>query len=120
MKIEFEIFLPQAQEGRTFSFQIVDSLDRPVAHIWRYDQDKPFLRGKGLQKVVCEIPNCRLNIGHFSLRTFLAGPPGKPADQVLEGVCNFEVVIYERSTLFGWRQEVCAYHEEADWTETPI
>ena len=58
MKIEFEIFLPEAREGRTFSFQIVDSLDRPVVHIWRYDQDKPFLRGKGLQKVVCEIPKC--------------------------------------------------------------
>jgi hypothetical protein len=36
--------------------------------------------------------------------------------QVVEGICQFRIVILNKTTLFGWRPEVCTYHEEAEWS----
>jgi len=117
LTLEFDIHMPGAQPGTTFSFQILDSTDRPVVHLWRFDQDQPTLRKKGINRLTCHIPVCRLNVGHYSLRTFLAGAPGQPLHEMLERICPFEVVILDRQTLFGWRPETCAYLEEAVWEE---
>ena len=117
LEIIFEVFEPSSAQDRTFSFQILDSFDRPIIHLWRYDQESPFLRKSGTNRFRCKIPKCRLNIGQYSLKTYLAGPPGRPVDEVLEGICCFEVVIYDKTTLFGWRQDTCSYYEEAEWNE---
>jgi len=117
LTLEFDIHMPKAQPGTTFSFQVLDSTDRPVVHLWRYDQDQPTLRKKGVNRLTCHIPVCRLNVGHYSLRTFLAGAPGQPLHEMLERICPFEVVILDRQTLFGWRPDACAYLEEARWEE---
>jgi lipopolysaccharide transport system ATP-binding protein len=118
LTVEFDIHMPEARTGNTFSFQILDSTDRPVVHLWRFDQEKPFLRKKGMTKVICHIPKCQLNVGHYSLRTFLAGAPGQPLQEMLERICPFEVVILDRQTLFGWRPETCTYLEEAFWKDS--
>ena len=109
--------MPEAKEGTTFSFHILDSTDRSVVHLWRYDQDQPTLRREGLNRLICHIPLCRLNVGHYNLRVFLGNAPGQPLYEMLDHICPFEVVILDKQTLFGWRPEACTYLEEALWTE---
>ena len=117
IKFIFEIFCPTRKDGRTFSFQIVDIYEKPIVHIWRFDQEAPFLREKGIHKITCLIEKIKLNIGKYTIKTYLGGAPGSKTEEVIENVCPFEVVIYKRSTLFGWRPETCVYYEEAKWEE---
>lgn len=112
---EFDIHMPEGQHGKTFSFQILDSMERPVVHLWQYDQERPMLRTSGTHTLQCEIPCCRLNVGKYTVRAFLGGAPGQPVDEIAENLCDFEVVIHGRPTLFGWRPETCAYLEDAVW-----
>lgn len=114
---EFDIHMPEGQRGKTFSFQILDAMERPVVHLWRFDQDRPMLRTAGTHTLHCEIPYCHLNVGQYSVRAFLGGAPGQPVDQIAERLCDFEVVIHDRQALFGWRPETCAYLEDALWKE---
>ena len=117
LSFEFDIHMPDEQTGTTFSLQIIDSMERPVVHVWRYDQEQPILRRAGLNKLRCVIPCCRLNVGQFKSRVFLGGAPGQPLYETLEHICPFEVVVHDRQTLFGWRPEACAYLEDAKWEE---
>jgi len=117
LRFEFDIHMPEKTFGKAFSFQICDAMQRPVIHLWKYDKETPTLRKKGINTLLCEIPICRLNVGRFQIRAILAGSPPDPIDQIVEHACEFEVVIHDRQTLFGWRPEVCAYLEEAVWIE---
>ncbi|NDD53762.1 ABC transporter ATP-binding protein [bacterium] len=117
LTFEFNIHMPVQRTGTTFSFQIIDSMDRPVVHLWRFDQDQPTLRRAGINTLRCIIPSCRLNVGRFKVKTYLGGGPGQPLDEFVENICPFEVIIHDRQTLFGWRPETCAYLEEARWDE---
>jgi lipopolysaccharide transport system ATP-binding protein len=117
LAFEFDIHMPEQRTGTTFSFQILDSMERPVVHAWRYDQESPTLRRAGVNRLRCVLPQCRLNVGQFKVRAFLGGPPGIPPDEIADHLCHFEVVVHDRPSLFGWRPEVCAYLEDAQWEE---
>src|SRR5262249_25003684 len=66
-------------------------------------------------ELVCQLPRPRLNVGKFWLRFHLAEPPGGEIYEVLDGICLFQVIRSEEPDLWGWRPEVCAYHEDWDW-----
>ena len=39
----------------------------------------------------------------------------------LDGICSFEVIRIDfRLKLFGWRPEICVYHEEHAWKDLGI
>ncbi|MFM8719016.1 MAG: ABC transporter ATP-binding protein, partial [Chthoniobacterales bacterium] len=68
LSFEFDIHMPDRRVGTTFSFQIMDSMERPVVHLWRYDQEVPTLRRSGVNRLRCILPSCRLNVGQFKVR----------------------------------------------------
>jgi len=115
MRIEFEFYHPEPIPGACLSFQIVNQAQVPVLHFRAYDQPIEICKGSGTTTVVCQIPRLNLNVGQFSLKAYVADPPGGQSYQRLEGICPFSVVILNKTTLWGWRSEACIYHEEAEW-----
>jgi hypothetical protein len=56
-----------------------------------------------------------LNVGTYTLSTYLSEPPGGAVFERLDGVCSFDVEVLGASSLWGWRPEACAYHEDYEW-----
>jgi lipopolysaccharide transport system ATP-binding protein len=115
--VEAVVALDEARRGRTLSFQLVNQNGVAVLHVWRYDADAPWLRQAGTCRVRCTIPRLRLNVGTYALTCHLGGMPWEPQDETLEGICTFTVEATTVDTLFGWRENVCTYLEDANWRE---
>ena len=115
MRIEFDFYHPEPIPKACLSFQIVNQTQVPVLHFLAFDRPIEICKGSGATTVVCHIPRLNLNVGQYSLTAYLADPPGGQRYQYLEGICQFRVIILNKTTLFGWRPENCTYHEEAEW-----
>jgi lipopolysaccharide transport system ATP-binding protein len=118
--LEFELHHPEPVKDACFSFQILNSNAQPAVHLWLYSSDRPYARGPGSTLLRCEIPFVRLNVGHYTLRTYFSGPPGSPFFEMTEPDMAFEVTRLDQATLFGWRSETCAYFETASWDINPV
>jgi lipopolysaccharide transport system ATP-binding protein len=116
MRIEFDLYHPEPIPGACLSFQIVNQTQVAVLHFSAYDHPVEICRGSGRTTVVCHIPKLSLNVGQYSVTAYFAEPPGGQLYQMVDGICHFRAVILNKTTLFGWRPEVCTYHEEARWT----
>ena len=66
----------------------------------------------GVHIVQFRLPRVQLNVGKYQLRIWLGTPPGGETYEVIEGVCQFEVVRNDPGGPWGWRAEMCVYHEE--------
>jgi lipopolysaccharide transport system ATP-binding protein len=119
MRIEFDLYHPEPIPGACLAFQIVNQDQVPVLHFRAFDHPIDICKDSGNTTVVCQIPRLNLNVGQFSLKAYFSDPPGGQSYQRLEGVCQFRVVILNKTTLWGWRSEACAYHEEAEWIALP-
>jgi lipopolysaccharide transport system ATP-binding protein len=115
MKIEFDFYHPEPIPGACLSFQIVNQAQVPVLHFLAFDHPIEICKGSGTTTVVCHIPRLNLNVGQYSLKAYFADPPGGQRYQLLEGICQFRVIMLNKTSLFGWRPENCTYHEEAEW-----
>jgi lipopolysaccharide transport system ATP-binding protein len=115
MRIEFDFNHPEPIPGACLSFQIFNQTQVSVLHFCAFDHPIEICKGSGTTTVVCQIPRLNLNVGHYSLTAYFTDPPGGQSYQCLEGVCQFQVVILNKTTLWGWRSETCTYHEEAEW-----
>jgi lipopolysaccharide transport system ATP-binding protein len=100
------------------SLQIVNQFQQAVVHA--LDPELNFGSESGCSLLFCHFPQPRLNVGQFYLRVYLAGPPGTEVYETLDGICQFEVVRTDRSVPWGWRPEVCAYHEECMWSVADV
>jgi len=119
MRIEFDFYHPEPIPKACLSFQIVNQTQVPVLHFRAFDHPVEICRESGTTTLVCQIPRLNLNVGQYSLTAYFSDPPGGQVYEVLEGVCQFSVVILNRTSLWGWRTENCTYHEEAEWTTRP-
>ncbi len=100
-----------------FSFQIVNQYQHPVVHCWIYDIDTPICREGQSTILTCRMPSLALNVGAYTLTTFLSEPPGGQFFEKLEGICPFQVEIIGSQTLFGWRPDACGYITAFEWTK---
>jgi lipopolysaccharide transport system ATP-binding protein len=116
MRVEFDFHHADPIPGACLSFQMVNQAQVPVLHFAACDYPVEICKGSGVTTVVCQIPRLNLNVGQYSLTAYFSDRPGGQTYQILEGICLFRVVILNRIALFGWRAEVCTYHEEAEWT----
>lgn len=96
-----------------FAVQIVNQFQTTVIHSSFY-QATSFGQTSGCSIIECRFPRLLLNVGQFNLRTVLVESAGH-FYEVLDGICSFEVIRIDKTQLFGWRPEICAYHEEHDW-----
>jgi lipopolysaccharide transport system ATP-binding protein len=115
MRIEFDFYHPEPIPGACLSFQIVNQAQVPVLHFLAFDHPIEICKGSGATTAVCHIPRLNLNVGKYSLTAYFSDPPGGQRYQLLEGICRFRVVILNKTTMWGWRPEVCTYHEESEW-----
>ncbi len=118
MEITFEIHHAKPVKNACFSFQIVNQYQQPVLHCWIYDADTPICRDGASTKLTCRLPRLALNVGPYTINTYLSEPPGGETFERLEGICEFEVEIVRSQTLFGWRPDACAYLEEFQWIKS--
>ena len=118
-EVIFQIHSPYAVPKACLSFQIVNQDQCPVLHLCAYDADLALCPVAGFNTVSCQIPSLRLNVGHYHLKAYLSEPPGGQAFEVLDSVCSFDVIVLERTTLFGWRPDACVYLESGTWTASP-
>jgi lipopolysaccharide transport system ATP-binding protein len=115
LEIRFWVRHHQPLARGCFSFQIINQYQQPAVHASAYYPDITFGRLPGETALSCRFSNLRLNVGHYYLRTHLAETPGGQHYETLDGICNFELVRFDRAVLWGWRAEVCVYHEDYEW-----
>lgn len=97
-----------------FAFIIYNQFRQAVVQAYAFHPEVKFGAESGETELVCRLPNPRLNVGQFYLRTFLNdAPPGESYEQ-LDGICSFEVVRTD-TRLWGWSPGDCAYHEDWEW-----
>jgi lipopolysaccharide transport system ATP-binding protein len=116
LEVKFWIRHDEPMSCGCFSFQIVNQYQQAAIHALAYNPEFQFGNTRGESILVCRFPSLRLNVGQFYLRTFLAEPPGGKLYESIDGICLFEVVRADKRVLWGWRPEVCVYHEECTWT----
>jgi lipopolysaccharide transport system ATP-binding protein len=115
MSLDFKIYTPRKLQGASLSFQIMDSLQRPVMHLWTFDSERPMCRDRGTFLLSCSIPRLRLYLGRYSLTVHFTEGPGGARFEQLEQICPFEVVMLGRHREFEWRPGTAVYLEDCDW-----
>ena len=99
-----------------FHVQIFNQYQHPVIHAYAFNPGVKFGTVAGETVLTCRFPAPRLNVGKFHLRTYLSEPPSQEVYEMLDGLCPFEIVRTGEAVLWGWRPNVCAYHEECSWS----
>ena len=118
MTVTFEIQYRQPPMNLCFSFQIANQYQQPIVHCWIYDINSPICPGGNtVVTLQCRLPQLALNVGMYSLTTYLSEPPGGGFYERLEGICEFDVEIVGKQTLFGWRPDACAYIHDFAWSQ---
>jgi lipopolysaccharide transport system ATP-binding protein len=116
MEITIELVTKEPIIGACFSFQFQDLKENNFVHLWVFDADKEFCRKPGVYVLNCIIPSLLLYMGKYTVKCYFSEPPGGKVFEVLEGICPFEVVMYETErSLFQWYPSACAYIENANW-----
>jgi lipopolysaccharide transport system ATP-binding protein len=72
-------------------------------------------RTAGEHVLKCSIPQLRLYMGNYYLKTYLSEPPGGEVFQVLDKICPFEVVMHGNNRQFQFSPYACAYIEHFTW-----
>ena len=101
-----------------FHVQIFNQYQHPVIHAYAFNPGVKFGTVAGETVLTCRFPAPRLNVGKFYLRTYLSEPPNQEVYEMLDGLCPFEILRTGDTVLWGWRPNVCAYHEECSWSVT--
>ena len=115
-KIDFEINVPNENyENLSFSFQIINNLNKAVLFAYIFDNNAPICRKKGINKICYEFNNLRLYKGNYFLRIHLANSKTREKFQEFD-CCSFEVeMINQKEPEWGWQNNVCQYIDEGKW-----
>jgi ABC-type polysaccharide/polyol phosphate transport system ATPase subunit len=115
-RVRFDIHYPNALPKADVSFQIFNQFQSPVLCLDAYDHDVQVCKGAGTTRVTCTIPKLDLNVGTYTLKVFLTGPPGGLHYETLDSICPFTVVVLDRTTARGWKPESSAYLVDSSWS----
>jgi lipopolysaccharide transport system ATP-binding protein len=112
LSVKFWIRHPVPMMNGAFCFQIVNQFQTTVIH-------SSFYQASTFGTAACSVLECRfprllLNVGQFDLRTVILETAGQ-FYEILDGICSFEVIRIDKNQLFGWRPEICVYHDEHAW-----
>ena len=115
--IDFEVNMPDIIEGMGVSFQIFSENEIPIIYGYLFDTKTTILRKKGINKLRCTLPNCKLYQGRYYLKVHLAESRGKNKFEEIDKICQFEVIMLGETIEWGWQKNVCIYTEDCSWTE---
>ncbi|MBD2434789.1 MULTISPECIES: polysaccharide ABC transporter ATP-binding protein [Fischerella] len=112
---EFALNIEKPHESLSFSFQIVSSLQQPIAIFWFFS-DAPFRHEPGIHIFRCEIPKLRLYMGSYTLTTWFSERRSETLLENLQEICQFEVSMHEfERPDYPWEANECTYLEDAVW-----
>ena len=114
-EVRFRITTPRAVRGLCLSFQIFNSLQQPVLHLWTFDSEREVCRTPGVFELICRLPKLRLYMGSYSIKFYLSEPPGGEMFEAVEGICPFSVVMHGHYREYEWQEGTCNYIEEFEW-----
>jgi lipopolysaccharide transport system ATP-binding protein len=117
LSVKFWIRHPTPMIGGAFCFQIFNQFQTAVIHSSFYQG--PSFGSPGCTILECHFPRLLLNVGQFELRTCLIEPSGR-IYEILDGICSFEVIRIDKTQLFGWRPDICSYHENHAWNAVDV
>jgi lipopolysaccharide transport system ATP-binding protein len=120
LEVKIKLRHPVPIQQACLSFQIINQYQQPATHAWLYHTDSTFATAPGETTLSCRFPELSLNVGSYSLKIYLSEPPGGASIQQLEQVCPFEVIALGKTILWGWRPEVCVYHEKYEWSVSSL
>jgi ABC-type polysaccharide/polyol phosphate transport system ATPase subunit len=120
LEIKFWINHQTPMARACFSFEIINSQQQPIIHEVVYYPRHRFGHTPGHSVLTCRFPHLRLNVGQFYISTHLSEPPGAELYETLEGVAHFEVVRSDSGSPWGWRADVCGYHEDCAWETSEV
>jgi ABC-type polysaccharide/polyol phosphate transport system ATPase subunit len=118
LEFEFVIYTKTAVRLPCFSFQIINQSDVAAAHLHIYAPDLALIAGRST-RLSCVVPKPRLNVGNYTITTYLSEPPGGTVWHVLKNICAFSIVRVDNNPYWGWRPEACVYAEDATWSVCP-
>jgi lipopolysaccharide transport system ATP-binding protein len=113
--LHFEVNMPYSLEGMALSFQIYSENETPIIFGFIFDTDTPILRVRGVHKLKCVIPRCKLYQGNYYLKTHLAESKGKVKFEEIDKICHFEVLMLDKNIEWGWQKNLCIYTEKVVW-----
>lgn len=116
LTVQIRLRHPQPVRGACVSFQLINQYGQPATHLWLYHCESPYAGEAGTSTLRCVLPKVRLNVGEYSLRLYFSEPPGGETFDTIEGLCPFRVINPRQTYYWGWRPEVCVYHEDAQWS----
>ena len=113
LRVSFEISTPHAIRSAGFAFQIMDAHMQPVVQVWAVDSVHSMCRTPGSYRLVCEIPDLKLYLGHYSIKASIL--EGEFPIDTVEGICPFEVVMFGHDRDWRWLEGACRYIEDFQW-----
>jgi lipopolysaccharide transport system ATP-binding protein len=113
--VEIDVFMNELIEGMALSFQIFNSNESAVIFAYIFDVDQPILREKGINTMVCKIPNCNLYEDKYYITVHLAESRGRLKFEEIDKICEFEVRIFDKIIEWGWQKNVCIFTPEFEW-----
>jgi lipopolysaccharide transport system ATP-binding protein len=113
--IDFEVNMPEIVDGMSLSLQICNLKEQPIIYTYIFDTETPLLRQKGINKMRCLIPHCKLYANKYYLIGHLAETKGKTKFDEIHRICEFEVVMPNKIIEWGWQKDVCVYTEDFIW-----
>lgn len=115
-KIDFEINMPvDNYEGLSFSFQIMNNLNKAILFAYVFDINAPICRKKGINKISYSFNKLRLYKGNYHLKVHIANSKTREKFQEFD-CCNFEVdMLNQKEPEWGWQNNVCQYIDEGEW-----
>lgn len=115
MTVEITLHHPRPARQACLSFMVLDREKNPIIHAEAYHNQFAFATTTGTSVLTCTLPRLRLNVGTYSLRCYLSGPPGQESWDVIDDVCAFQVERVDEGKLWGWREGACRYFEDYTW-----
>jgi homopolymeric O-antigen transport system ATP-binding protein len=101
---------PSAAAKGALGIHVVSQLQTSATTLYVLPPHQLFPEEPGTTVIHFRIPSIRLNIGRFHLRFYLHDEPRGRLYDLVDGVCDFEVV---RHDFFSWwLPQICTYHED--------
>jgi lipopolysaccharide transport system ATP-binding protein len=113
--IKFTINVPKPLRDAAISYQIFNSKNDPVLHILNLNSENNFCNEKGIYELESVIPKLSLYPDDYYLVVHFADNFSKQKFETLEGVCPFEIKIFEEVRDYYWNKNNAVYIEDNFW-----
>ncbi len=114
LEFEFEISLNRQLGSFEFAFQVLNEHFMPVINPRWIDLDRQYAN-QDRAVLRCRLPQPRLYMGQYTLRTFLGDRSSNQHLETVESICDFEVTMDGVKTTGTWLPGACAYIDDTQW-----